>query len=534
MLLQMHVYSAYQLQGLGYNSSLLELAKMQFYGTADDQMAVLQQILRGLTRLGKKDEADWTAYRAKLLWLWNWGIDADDLNARNGPGVLGKIDKEDFESEMLKVFTETGCYDMIKRLFLHDTNARMLPPELTEKILLAKALEAYDGASNGNRQRGGVKKASDIINAFHAQFPASVRFRQVSSLIAATHAMSFYSLTLQHGVPFQPVSIRVSKDPLGLIDKVLEQNKGSYTRLDDLIGIGQNLVSAGLPQAQAETTDVDMSEDTANPEDVVKKRKDAERRVTFMAVEAALREDDFETAYSYIVNRLTPSGAEITSPNNAKHARNVSSASNRSTAAPVEDDISWRAAFLAGRFRPATASPPTLRRLEQRTELLSLALLLAPISALTDILSAWRRCEEETTSLQLSQTQAEEEFDDRADKRQQLPGHFAVTGEQPEMLLNQKRREMGRMGRGGEEEAPVSMFDLTRSAARAFSRNAFAQGQEHPPQRTSEEMERSVDSLGAEDGQRVRRRDMVANAVSGGLASGLGWVLGATPVDRQQ
>lgn len=53
-------------------------------------------------------------------------------------------------------------YDMIKRLFLHDTNARMLPPELTEKILLAKALEAYDGASNGNRQRGGVKKASDM------------------------------------------------------------------------------------------------------------------------------------------------------------------------------------------------------------------------------------------------------------------------------------------------------------------------------------------------------------------------------------
>jgi len=51
---------------------------------------------------------------------------------------------------------------MIKKLFLHDTNARMLPPELTERILLAKALEAYDGASNGNRQRGGVKKAGDM------------------------------------------------------------------------------------------------------------------------------------------------------------------------------------------------------------------------------------------------------------------------------------------------------------------------------------------------------------------------------------
>lgn len=393
---------------------------------------------------------------------------------------------------------------------------------------------------------------SRSINAFHAQFPASQRFRQVSSLIAATHALSFYSLTLQHGVPFQPVSIRVSKDSLGLIDKVLEQNKGSYTSLDDLIGIGQNLVSAGLPQDRVENGELDRADDSSDSGDVMKKRKDAERRVTFMAVEAALREDDFETAYSYIVNRLTPSGAEINSPNNTKHTRNTSTSSTRSALAPIEDDISWRAAFLAGRFRPATASPPTLRRLEQRTELLSLALLLAPTSALTDVLSAWRRCEEETTSLQLSQAQAEEEFDDRADKRQappsQLPGHFTVAGEQPQMLLNQKRREMGRMGTGGrgEEEAPVSMFDLTRSAARAFSKNAFPLGQGQgqgqaqqgqPPLqvggRASEEMERSVDSLG-EDGQRVRRRDMVANAVSGGLASGLGWVLGATPVDRQQ
>ena len=113
MLLQMHVYSAYQLLGLGYDTSLLDLAKMQFYGSADDQLVVLQQILRGLSRLGKREESDWVAFRAKLLWLWNWGIDADDLTAKNGPGVLGKIEKEDFESEMLKIFTEAGCKSSI-------------------------------------------------------------------------------------------------------------------------------------------------------------------------------------------------------------------------------------------------------------------------------------------------------------------------------------------------------------------------------------------------------------------------------------
>jgi hypothetical protein len=377
----------------------------------------------------------------------------------------------------------------------------------------------------------------------------------VSALIAATHALSFYSLILQHGVPFQPVSIRVSQDPIGLISKVLEQNPRSYTKVDDLIAIGQNLVSAGLPVEAPENNLDELDERMDGAEALAIKRKDAERRVTFMAIEAALSEDDFETAYSYIVSRLTPSNADITGPANttttskSKHLRNTSTSS---TTAPNNDDTSWRAAFLAGRYRPATASPPTLRRLEQRTELLSLALLLAPTSALTDILSAWRRCEEEMTALQISQAQEEEEFDDRADRREvatsSLPGHFVLPDEQPQMVLGQKRREMGR--RGGEEDAPVSMFDLTRSAARAFSRNAFPLGgggaagkggneatRGSTSQDSSRDMSASVDSLGSvgsgeTEQQRVRRRDMVTNAVSGGLASGLGWVLGATPVDK--
>ena len=33
---------------------------------------------------------------------------------------------------------------------------------------------------------------------------------------------------------------------------------------------------------------------------------------------------------------------------------------------------------------------------------------------------------------------------------------------------------------------------------------------------------------------RRRKRDVVADAVTGGLASGIGWVLGATPVNQQQ
>ena len=329
---------------------------------------------------------------------------------------------------------------------------------------------------------------------------------------------------------------------MGLISKVLEQNPGSYTQLDDLIDIGRNLVASGLGQGNSHGAVLD---EEGENDDANEMTTNVEQRVTFMAIEASLREDDFETAYSYIVNRLTPD-ADIEKPGgnatrSGEKARGGAKGSITSvTVSRSIDDASWRAAFLAGRYRPSSSTATTLRRLEQRTELLSLALLLAPVSALADILAAWRRCEEEMTTLQVSQREAEEAFDTMADKRanmSNLPGHFAALDEQPQRVLGQKRREIGRMsGRGG-AEAPVSMFDLTRSATQAFSQKVF-------PLRNVVSRSSSWTGSGIGDGldsaedrdveqDRPRKRDMVANAVSGGLASGLGWMLGATPVDQQ-
>ena len=86
-------------------------------------------------------------------------------------------------------------------------------------------------------------------------YPDSVAFRRLQALITATHAMSSYSLTLQHGVPFQPVNIRVSSDPISLIEKILTQNPGSYAKLQDLISIGRNLVAAGLTSTSLDDDD---------------------------------------------------------------------------------------------------------------------------------------------------------------------------------------------------------------------------------------------------------------------------------------
>ncbi|KAF2772970.1 secretory pathway Sec39 [Teratosphaeria nubilosa] len=543
MLLQMIVYSAYQLSGLGHPVSLVNVAKLQFYANADEQLEVLRKILRLLAGSGaKRDETQWSSDRAKLMWLWNWGIDQEGESVDEGPGVLGKIRREGFEEEMLRAFTETACYGLPIQLYLKsDGGDGLLKKEKVEDVVLGKAMEAYDGASNGNRTRGGVRKAADILAAFQPYFRDSVRIRQANALIAATHSLSFYSLRLQHGVPFQPVSIRVSHDPVGLVDKVLEQNARSYTKLDDLISIARNLVGAGLRKPSNEDDEAGTQAD-----DGESAKKEAERRVTFMAVQAALREDDFDTAYSYIVSRLTPFGADMPtpSPNPEKpplDSRTRTSAPNTNNT--NDDDISWRAAFLAGRYRGSTTSstPPSLRRLEQRTELLSLALLLAPTSALTEILAAWRRCEEETVAMQRAVREAEREFDDRADKRlsggsSALPGGFGEGVGADDMVGGRDvaRFGVGAGGKGAVAEAPMSMFDLTRRAAGAFSRGVVGGGLRGAGGGVvvveEEEEEAAADGPAR---QRVRKRDMVASAVSGSLASGLGWVLGATPVDRR-
>jgi len=110
MLLQMMVYSAYQFGGLGHPLSLVNVTKLHFYASSEEQLDVLQRILRGLSNSGtRRDEGQWIADRAKLMWLWNWGIDPEDQTAKTGAGVLGRIEKEDFEQEMLKVFVETSC-----------------------------------------------------------------------------------------------------------------------------------------------------------------------------------------------------------------------------------------------------------------------------------------------------------------------------------------------------------------------------------------------------------------------------------------
>lgn len=302
---------------------------------------------------------------------------------------------------------------------------------------------------------------------------------------------------------------------------MLDQNSKSYTKLEDLLDIGRNFVKAGLlcpaDGEQADSIDRQLAL--------------TERRIIAMAINSALAEGDFDTAYSYVVNRL--------------------SQLNSGSSTTPEDDITWKAAYQAGRADLRSSSGASeVRRLEQRMELLSQALLLAPVSEIQDILSTWRACEAEMNVLLTKESEEEERWNERGDRK--LPGQFSPDGFSPEP--QQAPRESTRNAMN--EEAPIGLFDVARGAAAALSKTAFPLRSPRSAKSTrsvqsnvvsQQSLNSSTSSLlgsfgggsqhgtpggvgggGSEsgDGGRVRKRDMVSNMVTGGLASGIGWVLG--------
>ncbi|KAL8664421.1 MAG: hypothetical protein Q9202_003111 [Teloschistes flavicans] len=528
--------SSLLLQKLGQTLSCRDVCALALFGNFEGHAQELHRLLQNVPAR-TPDENAWAEVRHFVLRLRDWRYIPSEPalhDEEDTLGVLCKVNRKDVEVELLKAILTASCYDLAVHVYcLPDEGP--ISADALEKTILGVTMSSYDGASNGNRTRGGIRKASEIVSAFRSHFLASQSFDEASALIAATHAMSFYSLTLQHGVPFQPVNVRTTKDPLSLIGKMLEQNPRSYTKLDDLIEIGQNLVKAGLgPEKSQHKTSAPDPQASASVRTLDQQLLDSSSRITSMAIEAALSENDFDTAYSYIINRLSP---------------NTSTNDSTTSLAP-EDDISWRAAFLAGRFSPSTRSttpPSSLRRLEQLLELLSLALILAPSSHLPEILAVWRAVEADLAALLAREAAEEDSWNAKADRgllsgSTTIPGGFAPPSmAEMDKLSNQQRprRQSRATAAAANEEAPMGLFDVARGAAQAFRKNAFplnaaAAASAGSPTTTGKAKERPL-SMVSDDGgsggegkaERVRKRDMVANAVTGGLASGIGWVIGA-------
>ena len=394
--------------------------------------------------------------------------------------------------------------------------------------------------------------------------PSDPPAKRIEALLQATHLLNDYRLVLKQGEPFTPVVLRVHADPISIIGKILEQNPKSYTQIKNMLLLGTRMVEAGL------TASDKSIHSTLTPEDEAAQRASAQRRITAMCIDAALTEDDFETAYSYVINRLSPLDTSSTS-----------TSTSTSTAAAT-DEYSWKAALQAGRYRrtaPPRPSRPTnllgaaatpadaanhLRHLEQRLECLAAALRLAPRPALPEILAAFRRAEEELDAALREDERRDDEWDARVDALRPSAAGFPP---------KQRSAATGSAAAAAEEDAaPMSLFDLSRASVLSAQRNLSAlsglqrsaagfggglgslgglgvggggggargdSGRNSLDQRSPTPFSAagSTASGGSVDGadeaavgaRRVRKRDQLREAAMGTLVSGVGWLVGAPP-----
>ncbi|KAH6655333.1 Sec39 domain-containing protein [Truncatella angustata] len=453
----------------------------------------------------KTDDKYWVRARNELLWLRDWGAEetASDASTRL-QGVFGRLDRAFLEIECLKAFLASGRYSLARSIY-EDSHEKILSEKVLEDTIVAAAMNAYDNASNPNRTRGGLLKCDDIVHAFPKTLPTDgAAAKKIEALLRATHGLSSYRLALKQGEPFTPVVLRVHSDPVSIVGKVLQQNPHSYTRLQAFLEIGSNMVEAGLPVQKKSNRPLAVL-------DELEQHALVEKRVTSMCIDAALTEDDFETAYSYVVNRLASGRTVLTSA----------------------DEYSWRAALEAGKYRrTARTIRPThigtssgnldVRHLEQRIECLSTALRIAPTDTLQEILKVFRKCEEELGAAVKADEEQESAWDDQGDV-QAMPGGFS--SEVPAGVVRSNTTRSAKQ----QEEAPMSLFDLSRATmARAqFNLPALSslqRGEQQAKQSTPEEHD---------DQNRVRKRDQLREAAVGTLASGVGWLIGAQPARPQ-
>ena len=482
--------SAQKLGRLGHKVSLSAVLSLGPLGSEVDQRSVLLRILHGLSGGGSLSDSQWSSSGADLCWLHSWNS-VDNFDVPLSTAIFGRLGDEELELGLLRALLSSNRLTLASTWFCQ-ASSKPLPSNKVEEAVIEAGYKAVDSASNGNRTRGTMKKAADIVNVFRTCFPKSAGLLRLSGLIQAIHSLSFYSLTLQHGVPLLPANVRAHQNPLHLIDKVLEQNAKAYTQLDDLLGIGRNFVRAGLIRG------MDHGPEGTRKGDA--QFSGIERSIITSTIRAALAQHDFDTAYAYITNRLP--GFDTIS-------------GDAGSAQP--DDTLWKAAFEAGRYQPElTSGPSNLRQLEQKMELLSQALILAPAQDVPEVLHVWRDAEKHVDQVSVRESKQDAAWRQRGEQR--LPGAFV----HDPMAASLDVRGPGGAAGG---EAPMGLFDVARGAAAALHKSAFPlHGQRTAT--LSNSGEGDDDDETATGVARVRKRDVVSSMVTGGLASGIGWVLG--------
>jgi hypothetical protein len=300
--------------------------------------------------------------------------------------------------------------------------------------------------------------------------PPSERLLREKEFIEATSRISSFNVTSRPGLPISPIEIRLTKDRLSLVSRVLSSNNDAYKHTEVILDLVHRL---------------------GFRDDVV-----AEVKTLAMLADTALQAEDFLRAYELnekMVDAVT--SLRFSSPSIIKDS-----------AVTEASEVCWVACFQLGRQLE-------FHDLDKKLSLLGRALELCPADKLHDVLAAWRRLEK----------------DDIESREQRLSSQGPGTGKPRQHTRLSNNMASSLRERLQEFHMPSPPLLSTPDAAALASRTFRNVAASFPFSVTHNNRTRASDgdSRSRAESQREMERDVVSAQATRVFSKGIGWLIGA-------
>ncbi|KAJ4485984.1 secretory pathway protein Sec39-domain-containing protein [Lentinula aciculospora] len=279
---------------------------------------------------------------------WQWLL--EDMLKLAGEtkikGAFGLLPRDEIVRIYFSGLLSTGKFEVAKNL-LRSSPQLNFDGEILEDICLACSHEFYDNASSGNYKFGEMKLAYECLDIP----PLSDRLIKEKEFIEATSRLSSFNIMSRPGIPISPIEIRLTKDRLSLVSRVLSSNMDAYKHTEVILDLVYKL---------------------GFRDDIV-----AEVKTLAMLADTALQAEDFERAYE-TSQRMIDTVLNLRATLMGMDDPKVREAS----------EVCWVACFQLGR-------QPEFDDVDKKLLLLGRAIEICPPDRLYDVLTAWRHLEKE-------------------------------------------------------------------------------------------------------------------------------------------
>lgn len=311
--------------------------------------------------------------------------------------------------------------------------------------------------------------------------PPSDAIIKEKEFIEATSRICSFNVMSRPGISISPIEIRLTKDRLSLISRVLSSTPDAYKHTQVLLELADKLGFRGDPAAEA--------------------------TVLAMVADSALQAEDFTRAYETSERMVAAVLALRAAPGGTTDPR-----------AQAAAEVCWVACFQLGR-------QPEFADAEKKMALLGRALELCPADRLPDILAAWRRLEAEQAARRRERTgeRRARRRGARAPRARTLASALGTPLSASSAAASIASRLQGFQATVHMPSLPGSPLVHAPEAAALASKTLSRVAANFPFGRR----DRSVDSARTNSPDPSRPRPDVPGQASRALQKGIGWLIGA-------